>query len=214
MKKLLAVLFAVFLYSLSAFAAVNLNSATKEELESLKGVGPAKAQAIIDYRQKNGAFKTVDDLNNVPGFGDKTLEKLRGEISVSGRTTVTVPATPAKAAPAAKTEKATVTDKPQKEPKIKETKAKETKPADTAAAAVKPEDTAKADKKAAADEKKAAKKAAAEEKKAAKEAKRPRKQLHQQQPSNHSRLGNKKALLSSRAFLLHFEQKWYSISLY
>ncbi|NOT68019.1 MAG: topoisomerase [Methylophilaceae bacterium] len=158
MKKLFFVLIAAFFYSMSAFAAVNLNTATKEELESLKGVGPAKAQAILDYRQKNGSFKTVDDLNNVPGFGDKTLAKLRSEISVSGKTTVAAPvAAPAKATPAAKVDKSKLTDKPAKEPKVVPAPA----PAPTAAAPVaapaKPEDSAKAAKKAAAEERKAAK---------------------------------------------------------
>jgi competence protein ComEA len=103
MKKLFFVFFTALVFSISAFAAVNLNTATKEELETLKGVGPAKAQAILDYRKKSGGFKTTDELNNVPGFGDKTLAKLKNEITVSGKTTVTIPAAaPAKAAPAVK----------------------------------------------------------------------------------------------------------------
>jgi competence protein ComEA len=52
---------------------VNLNSATAVELDSLPGIGPSKAQAIIDNRP----YATVDDLDSVPGIGASTLEQLR-----------------------------------------------------------------------------------------------------------------------------------------
>ena len=68
----------------TAFAAVNINTATKDELVALSGIGPAKAQAILDYRKANGPFKSVDDLKNVKGIGAKRLEKLRADISVGG----------------------------------------------------------------------------------------------------------------------------------
>ena len=87
MKKLIFVLLALITLSFNTFAAVNINTATKEELQSLKGVGPSKAKAIIDYRTKNGPFKTADDLNNVPGFGDKSTAKLKSSVTVSGKTT-------------------------------------------------------------------------------------------------------------------------------
>ena len=67
-----------------AFAAVNINTATPAELDSVKGIGPAKAQAIVDYRSKNGPFKSVEDLKNVKGFGEKSITKLKGELTVSG----------------------------------------------------------------------------------------------------------------------------------
>ena len=69
--------------AVTAFAAVNINTATKDELIALPGIGPAKAQAILDYRKTNGPFKSVDDLKNVKGIGAKRLDKLRTEISVA-----------------------------------------------------------------------------------------------------------------------------------
>ena len=67
-----------------AFAAVNLNTATASDLDGIKGIGPSKAQAIVDYRSKNGPFKSLDDLKNVKGFGEKSIAKLKGELTVSG----------------------------------------------------------------------------------------------------------------------------------
>ena len=65
-----------------AFAAVNLNTATQAELESLKGVGPAKAKSIIEYREQNAAFQSVDDLKKVKGFGEKSVESLKNDLHV------------------------------------------------------------------------------------------------------------------------------------
>ena len=73
---------------------VNINTATEEELvAALKGtgVGKAKVKSIIEYRQQNGGFKSVDELNAVKGIGDKTLEKLRNRVTVSGNSTDTQP---------------------------------------------------------------------------------------------------------------------------
>ncbi|MGI6206109.1 MAG: helix-hairpin-helix domain-containing protein [Anaerovoracaceae bacterium] len=61
---------------------VNINTAGSEELQTLTGVGPAIASRIIDYRNKNGAFKSIEDLTNVSGIGEKTLEKFKDEICV------------------------------------------------------------------------------------------------------------------------------------
>jgi competence protein ComEA len=63
---------------------ININSATAAELDSLSGIGPAKAQAIVDYRDQNGPFRTIDDLLNVPGIGPKILESIRDQITVIG----------------------------------------------------------------------------------------------------------------------------------
>ena len=82
-----------------AFAAntVDINTADAKTLETLDGVGPSKAQAIIEYRQANGPFKSPDDLGKVKGIGDKTLEANRERISVNGAM-----AGPAKKKPTAK----------------------------------------------------------------------------------------------------------------
>ena len=66
-----------------AAAAVNLNTATKDELIALPGIGPAKAQAILDYRTANGGFKSVEELKDVKGIGAKRFEKLKAELAVT-----------------------------------------------------------------------------------------------------------------------------------
>jgi len=62
---------------------VNINTATVDELTSLPGVGPATAARIVEYREKNGGFKKVEDLMNVRGIGEKTFLKLKPLITVS-----------------------------------------------------------------------------------------------------------------------------------
>lgn len=76
--------FSLSLASLAAFAAsINLNTATASQLEALNGVGAAKAEAIVAYRTAHGGFKSVDELANVKGIGDKTVEKNREQMSVA-----------------------------------------------------------------------------------------------------------------------------------
>jgi competence protein ComEA len=77
------------LLSASCWAAINLNTASQQELETLVGVGPAKARAIIAYRKQHGPFKKLQDLNNVPGFGDKTVKKLEKDLTLSGASETT-----------------------------------------------------------------------------------------------------------------------------
>ena len=61
---------------------INVNTATSEELQSIPGIGPAKAAAIIQYRDEHGRFELVDDLTRVTGIGNKTLETMREYITV------------------------------------------------------------------------------------------------------------------------------------
>ena len=61
---------------------VNINSATQAELETLPGIGPSLAKKIMDFRQKNGNFKTTEDLKAVAGIGDKKFEQLKNLITV------------------------------------------------------------------------------------------------------------------------------------
>ena len=61
---------------------INLNKADENELQNLPGIGPSKAAAIMEYRETNGPFKSVEDLKNISGIGDKTFDKLKDLISV------------------------------------------------------------------------------------------------------------------------------------
>jgi len=64
---------------------VNLNTATAAELEALPGIGAATAARIVEYRQKNGPFKKIEELMNVQGVGEKSFLKLRSRISVAAK---------------------------------------------------------------------------------------------------------------------------------
>ena len=88
MKKIIFVFIAILGLSFNAFAAVNINTATEAELETLNGIGPAKAKAIVDYRKKQGGFKSIDELENVEGIGSKTLSNLHKDLTLTGKTTV------------------------------------------------------------------------------------------------------------------------------
>lgn len=104
MKKLIIAIIALFAFVASAFAAVDINKATQAELEAIKGLGPVKAKAIIDYRTKNGAFKSAEDIDKVKGIGAGTLGKIASEITIDGKPVVVSGMKPADAAkkPAAK----------------------------------------------------------------------------------------------------------------
>ncbi len=74
----------IALFAVAATAAVNINTATQEKLTTLDNVGEARAQAIIDYREKNGDFGSKSEVTDVPGIGEKTLESIRDDITVGG----------------------------------------------------------------------------------------------------------------------------------
>lgn len=61
---------------------VNLNTASKEDLTKIDGIGDKKADKILEFRNQHGGFKSPDDLKNISGFGDKTVAKLKDHVSV------------------------------------------------------------------------------------------------------------------------------------
>ena len=128
MKRIYLLIIMLLATTQLAFAAVNLNTATESELETVKGIGPAKAKMIIDDRTKNGPFKSVEDLDRVKGFGTKSVNKLRGEVNVSGATHISPTANKATAKSTAKVraapaQTASVTPAPAQALSNKETKA-------------------------------------------------------------------------------------------
>ncbi len=129
MKKLLSI-FVSLMLSCSASFAVDLNKATQAELEALKGIGEVKAKAIIDYRTKNGPFKSADDLDKVKGVGKGIIAKVGGDLTIDGKA-LGMP---------------TAGDKPEKK-MSKAKKAEESTPAAAAVATPADEKTIKAEKK-------------------------------------------------------------------
>jgi len=82
LKKLFESLLLSFCLAGTAFASVDINTASQAELESVKGIGPARARAILEYRQQHGPFRSVDDLTKVKGIGPASVDKMRAEIRV------------------------------------------------------------------------------------------------------------------------------------
>jgi len=62
---------------------ININQASLEELDALDGIGPSKAQAIIDYRNSHGGFKSIEEITKVKGIGQVTFEKIKNRITVN-----------------------------------------------------------------------------------------------------------------------------------
>lgn len=108
MKKILLAIFAFIMTCGLAFAAVDINSADEAALDAIKGVGPAKAKAIVEERKKNGPFKSLDDVAaRVKGIGEKTVAgwKKDGSVSISGGTSAPAKADAKKDAPKADAKK-------------------------------------------------------------------------------------------------------------
>ena len=61
---------------------ISINNASKERLMDIQGIGEVKADSIIEYREKNGGFKSIEELKNISGIGEKTFEKLKDSISL------------------------------------------------------------------------------------------------------------------------------------
>lgn len=86
MKKLMmAVIAGSVFYAASALAAVNINTASVDQLQTLDGIGSVKAQSIIKDRKANGNYDSLNQLTRVDGIGDKTVEGLRSEASVGDK---------------------------------------------------------------------------------------------------------------------------------
>jgi len=69
---------------------VNVNTASVEELQLLPGIGESRAQALVELRKLRGGFKSLDELKEVKGIGDASLERLRPHVRLQGKTTATV----------------------------------------------------------------------------------------------------------------------------
>ncbi|WP_411168920.1 helix-hairpin-helix domain-containing protein [Clostridium sp. MB05] len=67
--------------STSENGVININTANLDELKKINGVGEVKAKNIIEYREKNGGFKSIEEIKNIEGIGEKTFEKLKDKIT-------------------------------------------------------------------------------------------------------------------------------------
>lgn len=105
MMRFLSLLFAGLIWTLTAIAGVNVNTATEAELTQLPGIGPAKAAAIVQHRTQNGPFASLADLDAVSGIGPATLANITPlvQFSKDGKPVAAAPAAAgdASAAPAA-----------------------------------------------------------------------------------------------------------------
>lgn len=61
---------------------ININTASIDELQRINGIGEVKAKSIIEYREKNGGFKSIEEIKNVDGIGEKTFEKIKDKIAI------------------------------------------------------------------------------------------------------------------------------------
>ncbi len=68
--------------SSKSVGVININTASVSELDGLTGIGPTYAQRIVEYREANGGFKSIEELKNVKGIGDKTFDKLKDSVTI------------------------------------------------------------------------------------------------------------------------------------
>jgi competence protein ComEA len=91
--RILGLLFVAALFPAIAFASqVNINTATVSELDTLPGIGPAKAQAIVNYRSEHGPFSSIENIQDVSGIGPTTYANMKELLTVNGPTSVSQPA--------------------------------------------------------------------------------------------------------------------------
>ncbi|MGH8670811.1 MAG: ComEA family DNA-binding protein [Burkholderiales bacterium] len=81
-KSLLILWAGIFACNIALAAGLDLNTASEAQLEAIKGIGPVKARAIVEHRARHGPFKTLDELDAVPGFGAKTIDGIRTQLRV------------------------------------------------------------------------------------------------------------------------------------
>ncbi|MDE2132609.1 MAG: helix-hairpin-helix domain-containing protein [Betaproteobacteria bacterium] len=93
-RRFLFALLALWLVAAPAWALVDLNTASEQQLRTVKGIGPVKARAILAYRSKYGSFHSLSDLRKIKGFGAKTVARLAPGLSISGRPASAPAATP------------------------------------------------------------------------------------------------------------------------
>lgn len=91
MKKFLFIIVSLLSFSW-VLAQVNINTATAQELQTLNGIGPSKAAAIVEYRNANGPFKSPEDIKNVRGIGNGIYQKISSEITVGNGQAARTPA--------------------------------------------------------------------------------------------------------------------------
>jgi competence protein ComEA len=99
MRKAGILILASMVLPVVAYAAtININTATAAQLDTLPGIGPTKAAAIVDYRTKNGAFTTIEDIQKVSGIGPVTFSNIKNSITVGTASTVTAATPPTQTA--------------------------------------------------------------------------------------------------------------------
>jgi competence protein ComEA len=155
LKKLFCVVLAWLAAISVAFAAIDINKASEAELDKLPGIGPAKAKAIVEDRQKNGPFKNAEDLQRVKGIGAKTFDKLKGEITVGGAGAAKPVPAAAAAKPAAQSAPATAKPAAQAAPAAAAAKPADVQKDQTGNKKAKDKDAKQKDEKKKDDKKKA-----------------------------------------------------------